>query len=86
MFDACVNNLANHGRLIVIGWVSGYQTDKGFNVSRTSSSLPQRLLPKSASIRGFFLFGFPKEIKVNHTAYTGRIPVLFHWQRNSNRR
>lgn len=64
MFDACVNNLAPHGRLIVIGWISGYQSEKGFNTSKTVSSLPQRLLPKNASIRGFFLFGFPQEIKV----------------------
>ena len=66
MFDTCVNALAQHGRLIVIGWISGYETDKGFNVSRTLGSLPQRLLPKSASVRGFFLFGYPKEIKVGN--------------------
>lgn len=65
MFDTCVNALAQHGRLIVIGWISGYETDKGFNVSRTLGSLPQRLLPKCASVRGFFLFGYPKEIKVS---------------------
>lgn len=64
MFDTCVNALAKHGRLVVIGWISGYQTDKGFTLSRTLSSLPQRLLPKSASVRGFFLFNHPREIKV----------------------
>ena len=70
MFDTCVNALAKHGRLIVIGWISGYETDKGFNVSRTLGSLPQRLLPKSASVRGFFLFGYPKDIKVgNNNVY-----------------
>ncbi|XP_067948550.1 prostaglandin reductase-3-like [Watersipora subatra] len=63
MFDTCVNNLAQNGRLIVIGWISGYQSSKGFATSKTSSSLPQRLLPKSASIRGFFLFNHSREIK-----------------------
>ena len=56
----CFSNLI---ALICISAI-GYQTDKGFNVSRVAASLPQRLLPKSASVRGFFLFGYPKEIKV----------------------
>ena len=87
MFDACVNNLAQHGRLVVIGWISGYQTDKGFNTSKTASSLPQRLLPKCASIRGFFLFGYVKEIKVCYFIellyilgeYVLRVRVVIFW-------
>lgn len=62
MFDAAVNNLAMHGRLVVIGYITGYQSDRGFAVSRTAATLPQRLLPKSASVRGFFLFNHASRI------------------------
>lgn len=86
MFDTCVNALAKHARLIVIGWISGYQTDKGFNTSRTLSSLPQRLLPKSASVRGFFLFNHPKEIKVGIINLHGSCIVftcnILSWRKN----
>ncbi|XP_046369142.2 prostaglandin reductase-3-like [Haliotis rufescens] len=62
MFDTCVNSLATKGRLIVIGYISGYESQTGFKPSRTSA-LPQRLLPKSASVRGFFLFHYTNYIQ-----------------------
>ncbi|XP_045174748.2 prostaglandin reductase-3-like [Mercenaria mercenaria] len=61
MFDTCVENLAIHGRLIIIGYIQGYESDKGYIPSRTLATLPARLLPKSASVRGFFLFNFAKD-------------------------
>ncbi|XP_013406757.1 prostaglandin reductase-3-like [Lingula anatina] len=55
MFNIALGRLALHGRLIVIGFISGYETDLGF-IPTNLSTLPQRILPKSASVRGFFLF------------------------------
>lgn len=54
-FDACVKNLALKGRLIVIGFITGYQTATGFQPQTGLVTLPPRLLQKSSSIRGFFL-------------------------------
>ncbi|KAM5304111.1 prostaglandin reductase 3 [Glossophaga mutica] len=54
MFDVAVNALAIQGRLIVIGFVSGYQTPTGLSPVKTKA-LPASLLRKSASVRGFFL-------------------------------
>lgn len=64
MFDAGVDSLTLHGRLIVIGYIQGYESDKGYVPSRTLATLPARLLPKSASVRGFFLMNFAKDIPV----------------------
>lgn len=54
MINTCIKNLAIGGRLIVIGFVSGYQEPSSF-VSRPTIPLYQILLQKSASISGFFL-------------------------------
>ncbi|XP_015272222.1 PREDICTED: zinc-binding alcohol dehydrogenase domain-containing protein 2 isoform X1 [Gekko japonicus] len=54
MFDMAVNSLAIKGRLIVIGFISGYQTRTGLQPGYVEM-LPAKLLKKSASIRGFFL-------------------------------
>ncbi|XP_029115772.1 prostaglandin reductase 3-like [Scleropages formosus] len=54
VFDLALNSLAAHGRLIVIGFISGYQSDLGVPPVR-SAALPAKLLKKSASVRGFFL-------------------------------
>lgn len=62
MFDICVNSLAVKGRLIVIGFIEGYQTELGFKPSRTMATIPVRLLNKSSSIRGFFLEHFMSDI------------------------
>ncbi len=53
IFNTCVKNLATHGRLIIIGFITNYQT-ASFS-SRPSLPLYSILLSKSASIRGFFL-------------------------------
>jgi hypothetical protein len=52
LFDVCVDALARYGRLISIGYVSEYKEGaKAVNQERIYT----KLLPKSASIRGFFL-------------------------------
>ena len=62
MFEAGVRGLAKHGRLVVIGFITGYQSQKGFSDdTRHSVPLPARLLTKSASVRGFFLFDYPRD-------------------------
>ena len=53
MFNTCVKNLAIGGRLIIIGFVSGYQQSSF--AARTTLPLFPILLSKSASVRGFFL-------------------------------
>ena len=60
MFNTCVKNLAVGGRLIIIGFISSY-TSSNFS-SRPTIPLGQILLTKSASIRGFFLFHYQKEM------------------------
>ncbi|XP_061529873.1 prostaglandin reductase 3-like [Phycodurus eques] len=52
--ELAVNCLAKKGRLIVIGFISGYQSASGIPQFR-GATLPVKLLQKSASIRGFFL-------------------------------
>lgn len=54
ILELAVNSLANKGRLIVIGFISGYQSASGVPPFR-GGTLPVKLLQKSASIRGFFL-------------------------------
>ncbi|XP_036411850.1 prostaglandin reductase 3-like [Colossoma macropomum] len=57
VFDLAVNNLATRGRLLVIGFISGYQSASGLQPVR-GSTIPAKLLQKSASIRSFFLHHF----------------------------
>lgn len=62
VMETAVNSLATKGRLIVIGFISGYQSKSGipeFN----GRTLPVKLLQKSASIRGFFLPHFPSDYR-----------------------
>ncbi|KAG8504368.1 Prostaglandin reductase 3, partial [Galemys pyrenaicus] len=54
MFDVAVDALATHGRLIVIGFISGYQTPTGLAPVK-AGALPAKLLRKSAGVQGFFL-------------------------------
>ncbi|XP_039092350.1 prostaglandin reductase 3 [Hyaena hyaena] len=54
MFDLAVDALATKGRLIVIGFVSGYQTPTGLAPVK-AGTLPAKLLKKSARVQGFFL-------------------------------
>lgn len=62
MFDLAVNRMATKGRLIVIGFISGYQTATGVKPVRTGT-LPAKLLQKSASVLGFFLPHYLSEYK-----------------------
>lgn len=54
VMELAVNALAVKGRLIVIGFISGYQSESGIPPFR-GGTLPVKLLQKSASVRGFFL-------------------------------
>lgn len=54
MFDLAVDALAIKGRLMVIGFISGYQSPSGLSPVK-AGALPAKLLRKSASLRGFFL-------------------------------
>ncbi|XP_030248680.1 prostaglandin reductase 3 [Sparus aurata] len=54
IFELAVNSLANKGRLIVIGFISGYQSASGIPPLK-GGTLPVKLLQRSASVRGFFL-------------------------------
>jgi len=68
IFDACLSSIAVKGRLIIIGFISGYadqsgwkETEKDNKISASKVPFHVRLLAKSASIRGFFLNDFPEE-------------------------
>ncbi|XP_077454117.1 prostaglandin reductase 3-like [Stigmatopora argus] len=52
--ELAINSLANKGQLIIIGFISGYQSASGIPQFR-GATVPVKLLQKSASIRGFFL-------------------------------
>ncbi|XP_028835789.1 prostaglandin reductase 3-like isoform X2 [Denticeps clupeoides] len=54
VFDLAVDCLATKGRLIVIGFISGYRSASGLPPV-AGRTLPAKLLKKSASVRGFFL-------------------------------
>lgn len=67
MFDVCLNNLANKGRLIVIGFITDYKDEKmGFKPNKSLSLLPAKLLRKSASVGGFFLFHYADYFPVHY--------------------
>ncbi|XP_041366682.1 prostaglandin reductase-3-like [Gigantopelta aegis] len=88
MFDLCVNNLAVKGRLIVIGFISGYESATGFKPSRTAT-LPTKLLSKSASVRGFFLNHFwndagPVMAKLVQQVLDGKLRVSIDKGENTN--
>lgn len=71
-FDLALNNLAQHGRLLVVGFISGYRNESGLPPIR-SATLPAKLLQKSASVRGFFLPHFLSE-------YAECVQSLVHMQ------
>lgn len=54
VFDLAVNNLAQHGRLLIVGFISGYQEQSGMQPIK-GAALHAKLLQKSASVKGFFL-------------------------------
>ncbi len=59
MFDTCVNHLARHGRLVMIGYISEYLAEPELV---TDSRIYFKLLSKSASLRGMFLPHFFKSV------------------------
>ena len=63
MFDLAVNSLATKGRLIVIGFIAGYQNPTGTQPIK-AEFLPAKLLKKSASVQGFFLNHYFSEYKM----------------------
>ena len=76
IFDLCVKNLATCGRLIIIGFISSYQSDKFSPAMKIP--LQQILLTKSACVRGFFLMNhisdFPSHFgKLIQLYSTGKI-------------
>lgn len=62
MFDTCVNRLATKGRLVTIGFITGYKSKLGFTPSKNATLVP-KLLSRSASIHGFLLFHFVEEFR-----------------------
>ncbi|KAG2703584.1 hypothetical protein I3760_06G145500 [Carya illinoinensis] len=54
MFNLCLNALAIHGRLIVIGMISQYQGEHGWKPSNYTG-LCEKILAKSQTVSGFFL-------------------------------
>ncbi|PRP78856.1 putative alcohol dehydrogenase [Planoprotostelium fungivorum] len=64
-YETCVNALATHGKLIIIGFVSGYKDQSGWveGKGKPGAPLVAKLLAKSASVRGFFLNHFDRHFK-----------------------
>lgn len=54
MFNLCLNALAVHGRLIVIGMISQYQGKHGWEPLKYTG-LCEKILSKSQTVAGFFL-------------------------------
>ncbi|ONM55482.1 ARP protein (REF) [Zea mays] len=54
MFDLCLNALAVHGHLIVIGMISQYQGEDGWK-PKNYTGLCEKILAKSQTVAGFFL-------------------------------
>ncbi|KAA0147637.1 hypothetical protein FNF29_07192 [Cafeteria roenbergensis] len=69
MFETALAALRPHGRIVVIGFISGYKDGSGWTgasgggaaAAKRSAPLPVTLLAKSASVRGFFLNNFRRE-------------------------
>ena len=73
MFQTCVDSLAAHGTLIVIGMMSQYTTG-GDDTQQSwtpsvNTGLPEKLLWKSLSVRGFFLPQHAK-VRLSHAPHT----------------
>ena len=60
MFDICLDNLKQYGRLVIIGGISDYFNDPA---QVTTQGVAWKLLTKSASLRGMFLPHFRKHIR-----------------------
>jgi len=62
VFDSCLGALAPKGRIILIGFISGYESAGGASpVKVETGSLLRFLLSRSASVRGFMLPNFASD-------------------------
>ena len=59
MFDTCVNALGTHGRLVIIGAISEYESGPQ---PVTDVRVLYKLLPKSASLRAFWLVHYFSQV------------------------
>ncbi|XP_022149218.1 prostaglandin reductase-3 [Momordica charantia] len=59
MFNLCLNALAIYGRLIVIGMISQYQGEHGWEPSNYPG-LCEKILKKSQTVAGFFLIQYSR--------------------------
>lgn len=73
MFDICLNRLAPRGKLIVLGYISGYASAKFGSTSAKAETLMPKLITKSASVRGFFLNSYAELWK----EYFGKLAKLY---------
>lgn len=63
MLDAALENVAIKGRIVTIGGITAYSGGGDWAEQTTNAAkIPQILLGKSASLRGFFLMHFKKQI------------------------
>jgi len=76
LFDLCLEALARHGRLLCIGFISEYLTGPQ-PVARPR--IYARLIPKSASVHGFFLPHFVAHFRTH-------LPRLFQLYRSGRLR
>ena len=61
MLDAALENIAIKGRIVTIGGITGYSSGGDWTTSN-AVRIPQILLGKSASLRGFFLMHYKKQL------------------------
>ncbi|KAK0582628.1 hypothetical protein LWI29_027825 [Acer saccharum] len=79
MFNLCLNALAVYGRLIVIGMISQYQGEQGWQPSNYTG-LCEKILAKSQTVAGFFLVQYghlwqQHLDKLYHLFSTGKLKV-----------
>jgi len=56
IFETCLNRLGVNGRLIVIGYIASYNSPAGIDRSHRNATMITKLLLKSGTVSGFFLF------------------------------
>jgi len=62
-FEACLNRMAPKSRMIVIGFITSYDSPSGIDRHHRNATLMTKLLMKSASMCGFYLFNHPNDFK-----------------------
>lgn len=73
MFNTAVDCIAMKGRVIIIGFISAYESDSGVVSDNRIVKMPAKLLAKSASVRGFLLFHYGKHF----SEYLGKMTQLY---------